>query len=408
MSEPAIVVNNISKSFRVYRDRSESLKDFVIHRVRRDYEIRRVIDDISFEINRGEAVGLVGHNGCGKSTTLKMLTRIMYPDSGSIKIDGRVSSLIELGAGFHPDMSGRENIYINAAIFGLKKEEIDKRIAGIIDFSELHDYIDNPVRTYSSGMYMRLAFSVAINVDADVLLIDEILAVGDANFQAKCFDKLKSLKSQGVTIVIVSHDMDAMKKFCDRCIWINDGVIAGIGDAMSVVDAYLAEMSVIRNKQMYGSNKPAYAFDNTDDHFGNAKVVISRLEMLNSQKEETVMLDADEVFFLRYHYKVNDNPGKMIVGMGIFTLDGEWIYGTNSSMNGGTEIKVNDDGGIVEMQCSPLHLMDGEYRLQVSVIEQNSDPMDYHQDYMHFRVTSKALRTGVGIVYYDTTWKVIA
>lgn len=163
---------------------------------RNRYEKRHVLNGISFNVKRGEAIGLVGKNGCGKSTTLKMLTKIIYPDSGTIEMRGRVSSLIELGAGFHPDMSGRENIYTNASIFGLTKKEIDARLDDIIAFSELEDFIDNPVRTYSSGMYMRLAFAVAINVDADILLIDEILAVGDANYQAKCFNKLREIKAE--------------------------------------------------------------------------------------------------------------------------------------------------------------------------------------------------------------------
>ena len=203
-SNNAIEVRNVSKHFKVYYDKGSQLKERVLFRKRNAYENRVVLDNISFSIKKGEAVGLVGKNGCGKSTTLKLLTKIIYPNSGTIEMCGRVSSLIELGAGFHPDMSGRENIYTNAAIFGLTKKEIDERLDDIIAFSELEQFIDNPVRTYSSGMYMRLAFSVAINVNADILLIDEILAVGDANFQAKCFNKLREIKAEGTTIVIVS------------------------------------------------------------------------------------------------------------------------------------------------------------------------------------------------------------
>ena len=186
-AENAIEVKNITKKFRIYHDKGNMLKEKALHWSRNKYEEQWVLNGISFEVKKGEAVGLIGHNGCGKSTTLKMLTKIIYPDSGSIELSGRISSLLELGAGFHPDLSGRENIYINASIFGLSRKEIDKRIEDIISFSELEEFIDNPVRTYSSGMYMRLAFSVAINVDADILLIDEILAVGDLNFQTKCF-----------------------------------------------------------------------------------------------------------------------------------------------------------------------------------------------------------------------------
>lgn len=179
----AIDVQHVVKNFRIYKDKSHTLKDRVLFHKRNAYTLNPVLNDISFQVKRGEAVGLIGHNGCGKSTTLKLLNKILYPDSGLITMRGKISSLIELGAGFHPDMTGRENIYINATIFGLKKKEIDQRLDDIIRFSELEEYIDNPVRTYSSGMYMRLAFSIAINVNAEILLIDEILAVGDANFQ---------------------------------------------------------------------------------------------------------------------------------------------------------------------------------------------------------------------------------
>ena len=227
----------------MFLDKGYTLKELTLFSKRRKYEEREVLKGISFEVKKGEAIGLIGHNGCGKSTTLKLLTKIMYPDSGTIEMKGRVSSLIELGAGFHPDMSGRQNIYTNASIFGLTRKEIDQRMDDIIAFSELEEFIDNPIRTYSSGMYMRLAFSVAINVDADILLIDEILAVGDANFQAKCFNKLREIKAEGTTIVIVSHALGQIEQICDRSIWIHDGLIRAEGKVYDVHAGYLKYMS---------------------------------------------------------------------------------------------------------------------------------------------------------------------
>ena len=188
-------------------------------------------------------MGLIGKNGCGKSTTLKLLTKIIYPSAGSVVVKGKVSALIELGAGFHPDMSGRENIYINAAIFGLTKKQIDAKLDDIIEFSGLDEYIDNPVRTYSSGMYMRLAFAVAINVEAEVLFIDEILAVGDAAFQEKCFNKLIEIRDKGTTIVIVSHSLGQIEKICGRSIWIKDGKIQMDGKPAEVHAKYMEWMS---------------------------------------------------------------------------------------------------------------------------------------------------------------------
>lgn len=240
--EYSIQVENVTKEFKVFYDRGQTLKEMTLFKRRRAYEKRAVLQGISFNVKKGESVGLIGQNGCGKSTTLKLLTQIMYPDSGKIIMDGRVASLIELGAGFHPDMSGRDNVYINASIFGLTKKDIDAKYDEIVAFSELEEYMSNPVRTYSSGMYMRLAFSVAINVDADILLIDEILAVGDVAFQEKCFKKLKSIKENGTTIVIVSHSLKQIEQMCDRTIWLHNGVIYKDGDPGQVNRLYLEYM----------------------------------------------------------------------------------------------------------------------------------------------------------------------
>jgi ABC-2 type transport system ATP-binding protein len=247
--EAIIEVNDVYKNFRVYFDKGSMLKEQFVNPGRSRYEEREILRGITFKVYRGETVALIGQNGCGKSTTLKMLTKILYPNKGTVTVNGKVSSLIELGAGFHPDMSGRENIYINASILGIKKEEVDKRIDEIIRFSELEEFIDNPIRTYSSGMYMRLAFSVAINVDADILLIDEILAVGDQAFQEKCIRKLDELRTSGVTVVLVSHAMGQIKEIADRCIWIENGQIREDGDTETVCDHYEEAMTRRREER---------------------------------------------------------------------------------------------------------------------------------------------------------------
>ena len=235
----AIDVNHVTKTFKLYSDKPQTLKERLVRGWKNKTEERTVLKDINLEINKGETVALIGVNGSGKSTLLKLMTKIIYPNKGTLKTYGKLTSLLELGAGFHPDFTGRENIYFNAAIFGLTKKEIDDRLQSIIEFSELGDFIDSPVRTYSSGMYMRLAFSVAINVDAEILLIDEILAVGDQHFQDKCFAKLEELAKSKMTIVIVSHSLDSIKKLCNRAIWINEGVVARDGKCSDVIDEYL-------------------------------------------------------------------------------------------------------------------------------------------------------------------------
>ena len=240
MKEIAISVENVEKSFKIYKDKGFTLKERILFfKSRNAYVKNDILKGISFDIEKGDILGIIGRNGSGKSTLLKLITRIIYPDSGSIKINGKVSSLIELGAGFHPDMTGRENIYINASIYGLTKKEIDSKLDTIIKFSELEEFIDSPIRTYSSGMYMRLAFSVAINVEAEILLIDEILSVGDANFQAKCFRKMQELKDSGITIVIVSHDLHTMEKLCNKVIWIESGKIKRSGIPNEVLKEYI-------------------------------------------------------------------------------------------------------------------------------------------------------------------------
>lgn len=235
----AIEVKNMNKDFIIYGDKANTLKEKIVRLTRNNKEIRNVLKDINIKIEKGETVALIGVNGSGKSTLLKLITKIIYPTKGNIKVHGKISSLLELGAGFHPDFSGRENIYFNASIFGLTRKEIDSRLDKIIEFSELGEYIDTPVRTYSSGMYMRLAFSVAINVDADIILIDEILAVGDQKFQEKCMSKMLELKKQGKTMVFVSHSKDAVEFLCDRAIWLNNGTIQMDGKTKDVMKEYM-------------------------------------------------------------------------------------------------------------------------------------------------------------------------
>ena len=239
MQEYAICVKDVYKCFNVYLDKANTLKEKLLFFSRNKKEKREVLKNINLNIKKGETVALIGTNGSGKSTLLKLMTKILYPNSGIIEINGKLTSLLELGAGFHPDFSGRENIYFNASIFGLTKKEIDNRLESIIEFSELKNYIDNPIRTYSSGMYMRLAFAVAINVNADILLVDEILSVGDEHFQNKCIKKMLELKNEGKTMVFVTHSMESVKKLCSRAVWLYNGNIQMDGKVEEVIKKYV-------------------------------------------------------------------------------------------------------------------------------------------------------------------------
>lgn len=240
----AISVKNVTKEFTVYEDKAYFLKERLANLKRNKKTKHVVLKDISCDIKKGESVALIGVNGSGKSTLLKLMNKIIYPEKGTITMNGKVSSMIELGAGFNTDFTGRENIYFNASMYGLGKKDVDPIIDKIIDFSELGDFIDVPVRTYSSGMYMRLAFSIAVNVQAEILLIDEILAVGDAHFQDKCLKKMKELKKEGKTMVFVSHNMTQVKSFCDRSIWLYNGKIRMDDTTEEVAKAYLKDQGI--------------------------------------------------------------------------------------------------------------------------------------------------------------------
>ena len=241
INDEAIVVNDVYKNFKLVYDKPFTLKERLIFWKNTKVGYHEVLKGINVKINKGETVALIGVNGSGKSTLLKLMTKIIYPNKGTIQTNGKLTSLLELGAGFHQDFTGRENIYFNASIFGLTKKQIDQRIDDIIEFSELKNYIDNPVRTYSSGMYMRLAFAVAINVDAEIILIDEVLAVGDQQFQDKCMEKMKELRDSGKTMVFVTHSMDMACELCNRGIWICNGEVKMDGPCREVADEYLKE-----------------------------------------------------------------------------------------------------------------------------------------------------------------------
>ena len=361
-----IEVSGVKKRFKVFYDKGRSLKEKVLFRKRNEYEERWVLKGIDFEVKRGETIGLVGRNGCGKSTTLKMLTRIIYPTEGKIDIKGRVSSLIELGAGFHPDLTGRENIFINASIFGLTHEEIERRLGTIIEFSELEEFIDNPIRTYSSGMYMRLAFAVAINVDADILLIDEILGVGDVNFQQKCFEKLKEIKKNGTTIVIVSHAMDQVRQICDRGIWIEEGKIVEDGPAKMVVKHYLESMEDerIRKESKVLEKKelplPKGAFPAA---IRSGTQCLTFLETrINLRKEGYTQVKMGESVGLQCTFKANEEETPYRLMMSIIRQDGVCCYGRELKRG-----MCNASGETIEVKVK-VDLFPGEYIIDLELL----------------------------------------
>ena len=386
-TENSIVVDNVVKNFKVYLDKGSTLKERVISVKRNRYEVRQILDGISFSIPKGQAVGLIGKNGCGKSTTLKMLTRIYKPTGGTIQVKGRVSSLIELGAGFHPDMSGRENSYINASIFGLKKEEIDERLEEIIRFSELEEFIDNPVRTYSSGMYMRLAFAVAINVNADVLLIDEILAVGDVSFQKKCFDKLQEIKENGTTIVIVSHSMDQLYSICDRLIWIEKGKVREDGIPQQVGTHYLDSMEDERLAKLADESKVVLKDMNESilslaDQIhpearrdGSQEVHFTKVEMYDQNMKKCRSFNTGDPLILKFSYATDMEHPSVNFNMDFVKDNWQYQYGSCFT-KAGDPLPVLNEKGSVTFKIDALMLLPGRYYLDLGINGPNGELYD--------------------------------
>lgn len=412
MSENAIEVRNLKKIFKIYPDKSNSIKEKILFFKRNKYEVNQVLDGVSFDIKKGEAVGLIGKNGCGKSTTLKLLNRIMYPTSGTISVNGRVSSLIELGAGFHPDMSGRENIYTNASIFGLTKKQIDEKLDDIIEFSELGEAVDNPVRTYSSGMYMRLAFSVAINVEADVLLIDEILAVGDVSFQKKCFEKLREIKYSGTTIVIVSHSLQQIEQICDKSIWIEKGHIRQIGNPKEIHLKYLKEMEEERQRLIHEAQKNKENDIEDRDSFcgkkvirsGSGEVYFTNVTLKDKEEKLQNVYKSHDFMQVQYDFVNKSDIEEAVFSVRIYKDDNTHCYGTTSDIECNDTIKIKGKNKFI-VDFDDLCLLDGNYMIDVDVKDKTGDIVyDSIHDTIRFDVINEDGRTGVCAI--RTSWKV--
>lgn len=402
--EDAIIVKDVKKQFKVYKDKGNTLKEKILFKDRNRYILRPVLNGVSFRIKKGEAVGLIGHNGCGKSTTLKLLTKIIYPDSGTVEVKGRVSSLLELGAGFHPDLSGRENIYINASIFGLTKKEIDERIESIIDFSELGSYIDNPVRTYSSGMYMRLAFSVAINVDADVLLIDEILAVGDASFQGKCMRRLRGIKKSGTTIVIVSHSMDQIESICDRSIWINDGKVIADGKPLAVHRQYLEFLGDYNFANITKSVEEKEEVDKLEsDRKGSGEIQIDKALCLNQDGKSQNVYDTGDKLTLYFHYKVKKEM-EVNIHFCIYREDDMLCLGT-SLWEDFQKRKLLKKDGSFSISFDDLTLLPSKYKVYIKILTRDAEVIDEVEEACSFQVYSPTYEAGVCRIHHEWNFK---
>ena len=412
--ESVIKIENVTKKFKLYSDRPLSIKENIVRGMKNTYKEFYALNDVSFEVKKGSTIGLIGKNGSGKSTLLKMINRTMFPDKGKITINGKIASLIELGAGFHPELSGRENIYNNATIFGFSKEEIDKRLPEIIEFSELEEFIDNTLRTYSSGMYARLAFSVAIHVDADILLVDEILGVGDINFQSKCANKIYEMKRNGTTIILVTHDMSTIDRLCDYAVWLDHGKKIAEGSPKEIQNAYLKYMAEEQEeRQKLEETKEKMKEEEKDsevekedvrkkithlgEHFGNGNVIFTSCKLLDEKGVDRRSFNTGQKIKLQTEYLCQVDPKNLQVNIGfeISNTQGIYIYGTNTSREGYKKIKLQKKG-IIEVELEDLKLLPGDYNIGIAIADlEEKASYDHYRSIAQFKIYSNIHDVGL-------------
>jgi len=394
MDEPAVIVDDVSKRFRLYHERNQSLKAAVMRRGRAKYTELQALDRVSFQVPKGTTFGIIGHNGSGKSTMLKCLTRILRPDSGSVKTFGKVSALLELGAGFHPELSGRDNVYLNGSILGLSKKEIDARYDEIVAFafadSGQEDRIDTPVKNYSSGMYVKLGFSVAINVDPDLLLVDEVLTVGDEAFQRKCADKFLDLKDSGKTVVIVSHSLGTVRDLCDEVALLDHGKLVAIGTPDEVIDTYLGGVeSNLRRDGEHGTR------------WGEGGAEITKVEVLNAGFEPVDRIPLGQGAVFRIHYRCDRPLTKPVFKIEFHTPNGMTVAAGNTRFHDRVPELLEGEGSI-EYQVHTMLLTPGLYDISATLFDfEMHHPYDTRHRFRRFEMSGGLPPDVDGIVSLD-------
>jgi len=422
----AIEMTNVSKVYRKYSGKQFStLKSALLQRSilkdLRPNETFPALTDVSFAVSRGSTYGVIGRNGSGKSTALKLVAGITKPTSGTVRVDGRISALIELGAGFHPEISGRENVYINGIMLGLTKRQIHERFDEIVEFAELREFIDAPVKTYSSGMYMRLGFAVAINVDPDVLLVDEVLAVGDEGFTHKCLDKFSEFRRRNKTILLVTHSLNLVEKFCDEALWLDNGRAMNHGDPKRVVGAYLSAVEQSEERLMAATTAKALRehdgpvapvprdgqdipdqpadptsnmFEATEGRWGSREVEITSVSFVGSDGQPSHIFHSGDAMAVTVGVRAKHPVDDFVFGIGFFNAEGVCCYGTNTYLE---EMNPERLAGAAEATflVDSLDLVEGTYKVDVAVHKRDGAPYDYHRLLYTFRVKSRVHDVGI-------------
>ena len=394
MSDIVLEVDHLTKSFRIHRERANSLKQRIAAKGRNRFDEFTALQDVTFDVSEGEVFGVIGHNGSGKSTLLKCMAGILQPNAGSVRVHRRMSALLELGAGFHPELTGRENVFLNAAILGMGRRDIATRFDEIVAFSGLEKFIDQPVKTYSSGMYVRLAFSVAINVDPRLLIIDEVLAVGDVTFQKRCLEKFVEFRNDGRTIVLVTHDLASVRNMCDRAVWLKQGRVTGEGDPKELVEAYTESMLGSIQQTEAGSTRR-----------GSGELMINQVEMYVGDNPSPVMRfqTGDDVRF-RLFYSAAKAVPRPIFSLIIDALGGATVSAPCSRDVGLVPDVISGDGWI-DIVMRDISLLPGAYDVHTAVWDFNKQhEYDHLQLAARFDVTTGKPYESTGLVTLRPEW----
>ncbi len=402
----AIVAEHVSKHFRIYRGREDTLKGAFTRffRSRVHPEEFWALQDVSFSVAQGETFGIIGENGSGKSTLLKLLCGILRPDQGSIGINGRVAGLLDLGAGFHPDLSGRENLYLNGSLLGFSKVQIDRRFDEIVSFAELEAFIDTPIKHYSSGMYVRLGFAIAVNVDPDVLLIDEVLAVGDESFQHKCYERLQDFKRRGKTFILVTHDLGAVERFCTQAMLLRDGRVVTSGPSRKAVDIYRGH--VAEKEEGALAEATLKVEEIASNRWGTQEVEIVGVSFHDTNDTVCHRFKTGESIMIRIAYNAKVRIEDPVFGIAIHRSDGIHVTGMNTALTGLSLATIEGDG-VVECLLTFPTLNPGEYYVSVSVHSRDcTRTFDHHDRLYRVNIISGGEIRSIGLVSFSCEWKV--
>ena len=398
MTETVIEINHLTKKYDMYKKPSDRLKEALSPTRKTYHEVFYALNDVNVEVKKGEMIGFIGENGSGKSTILKIITGVLTPSEGEVKIEGNIAALLELGSGFNPEYSGYENIFLNGMVLGFSREEMQDKVDDIINFADIGDHLYQPVKTYSSGMFVRLAFAVAINVDPDILIVDEALAVGDLEFQLKCMEKFTELRNAGKTILFVSHDVNAVRRFCDRVYWLKNGVVEAEGETMEITETY---ENFLKKKSL----KTVDRENSSSEDFSAYDIVeVKSAELLDGNLQPLEIVEQDSKVVIKVVYNVKDDSiKKPVLGVAIRTVDNNYVCGLNTLLDE-ESIPWKKGENVFYLEYEKMALLGGEYYFDVALFEENATvPLVYKTRYLTMFISGKYV--GEGIVVLDHKWK---